>query len=62
MCEAKYVLAIFELLTLQFMMLDFVLENLMSYTFFFTVTSTLDYTRQLNVNHTVRLQWKVGHD
>ena len=62
MCEAKYFLAIFELLTLQFMMLDFVLENLMSYTFFFTVTSTLDYTRQLNVNHTVRLQWKVGHD
>ena len=27
----------------------------------FTVTSTLDYIRQSNVNHTVRLQWKVGY-
>ena len=28
---------------------------------FFTVTSTLNCIKQLNVNHTVRLQWKVGH-
>ena len=29
---------------------------------FFTVTSTLDCIRQLNVNPTVTLQWKMGHN
>ena len=38
------------------------LNNCKADLLFFTVTSTLGCIRQSNVNCTVRLQWKVGHN